>query len=247
MRKTKTLILVAVLCAGLSVPSICSGYSFNLWGSMTGAKTLALNPFLYGAIGPFDATLDLVAGYGVSDRLDVYADLAGLYYDGFGALSYSGSWVMPRFDLGANNILALSVGESFDSSTGAASFYLWPQYHFFWENDKFALEFNGGVNIPLDAPETSSALLFFAPVYKILDGTFHVFCEIDPSYIASGVDKGFDLTLLPGFWFGFGEEALHQFSIGVSVGGWWNDGKLNGRPSYTWNIWYWTTFSLGGE
>ena len=245
MKKALTIIAILFLMAGFSAQA--RAYSFSAYGSMTGAKTLAVNPFLYGAIGPFDARLDLVAGYGISDRFDCFANIAGLFYDGFGGFNYAGSWVMPRFDLGANNILALMAGEEYDPVTGAAGFYLYPQYHFFWENTRTAFEINGGVSIPLDAPETATAYLYFAPVLKIVDGTFHVFCELDSYYVAAGEEKGFNLAVMPGVWFGFGEEALHQFSVGLSISDWWNGGKLDGAPSLSWNIWYWTTFSLGGE
>jgi hypothetical protein len=236
---------VAIALLAATLPSSGSAYSFSAWGTMTGAKTLAVNPFLYSAVGPFDATLDLVAGYGITDKIDVFANIAGVYYDGYGKTSVYGSWIMPRYDLGGNNVVALMAVADYGEGADP-SFRIWPQYHFFWENDTFAAEINAGVDIPVAAPVESSVSVYLAPVWKIKDGTFHAYCELDPSYTSAGAEKGFDLAVLPGLWFGFGEEALHQFSLAASISGWWNDGDIaKGRPSYGVNLWYWTTFSLG--
>ncbi|MDD5067107.1 MAG: hypothetical protein PHF84_08685 [bacterium] len=231
--RTGFLILsAAVLCLLFSSRSVYP-YSYSAWGSMTGAKTFAVNPFFYGGFDPeFSLTTELVVGYGFSEVFDIYADLATL--DLTPDSGYGGSWVMPRYDLGGNNILALQIG--FYKEEGSTASYIVPQYHLYKDGEIFTWEINLGLNVPLD--DAGSSLLYgvVAPVWKIVPNTLNLFLEIDPSYQMGDADD-FILTLVPGLCLGFGNEGQHQFCLGFPV-----SDLTENEVSTTYAAWFWTSF-----
>jgi hypothetical protein len=208
-------------------------YSINAWGPMTGARTLALNPIFYGAFDPFDFTTDIVVSYGVSDNIDVFVDVATLTITP--DFSYTGSWVMGRYDFGGSNIIAAQLG--FYSYDGSTDPYLTPQYHFFREGDRFAWEINAGIEIPLTDAKNSSLFGIFAPVFKVIPDTLSVFVEVDPSY-QFGDFEDFILSIVPGLCIGFAENK-HQISVGLTI-----EDLTESEVGFSYAAWYWTSFSL---
>jgi hypothetical protein len=199
---------------------------------MTGEKTLALNPFLYGPItDELGLNVDAVFLYGFTPKMDMIANLSSLSV--IPEFGYGGSWIMPRVDLGKNNILGFQVG----MIGRGDGYYAVPQYHFFIENSKFAFEFNVGANFNFEALNMPSIYGIVAPVYKIFEGILHLYVEVDPSFIA-GVSDSFGLTVVPGLWLGLA-GGKHQFSAGIPLGGITSDAMTT-----SFACWYWTTFSL---
>jgi hypothetical protein len=208
-------------------------YSFSAWGSMTGDRTLALNPSFYGALSPFDLTTDLVFSYGFRDDVDVFVDIATLTVSP--DFDYAGSWVMGRCDLGGSNIIAAQLG--FVTGAGSTDWYLVPQYHFFKEGDRFAWEMNAGVEIPLTDVENSLVFGVFAPVFKAVPDTLSLFLEVNPSY-QLGDSKDFILEIVPGLCMGFADNN-HQISVGIPI-----SDLTENAVDFSFAAWYWTSFSL---
>jgi hypothetical protein len=230
MKKTFLVVVLLITCLGIRQGY---SYSYDCWGAMTGAKTLSVNPLFYGSsFDPFDLTADLVVTYGISDKFDLFVNLATLaVVPSFG---YSGSWLMPRVALNENNILALQIGVA---NGTPLVFNLFPQYHFFWENERIALELNAGYNFTFDAPDAGNVIVYAAPVYKIIPKRVALFCELDPAYsVGTGT---FTFTLMPGLCFGLGSEGEHQICVGISV-----SGIESGTVSAGYGIWYWKAFTL---
>jgi hypothetical protein len=228
---------ILIFCSASSV----FAYSFSAMNGMTGAKTFVINPCFTDPITPsFQSSLDPVIGYGFSDIFDVYADPVGLILCPWSG--YSASWIMPRMDLGGNNIVALQIGlQSEERAEGGRnnSFTLTPQYHFFRENDRTALEANLLLGIPWDTPEAMTISVIFAPVYKIIKDHMHVFLEVDPEYTLAGDEKGFEMSLQPGLWFGF-PDGMHQFCISASISDF-----IHNTPGFGINLWYCFAFKTG--
>jgi hypothetical protein len=226
-------IIIPVLALLLSFASVrgVQAYSYTAWGTMTGAKTLALNPFFYGPLeGDFALNADLAILYGFTPTFDIIANLASLTVTpDFG---YAGSYIMPRIDLGKNNIIGVQLG--MDSSF--APYNVVPQYHFFIENGKAAFELNVSANIPFSAPDSTILGAVVAPVYKFVPGKFHAFVEIDPSYTLGG---SFALNVVPGIWLGLA-EGKHQFCLSAPLTGVTSSDGMG----VTFGAWYWTTFTL---
>ncbi len=221
-------------------------YSFSAWTSMTGAKTLAVSPFFYfspiGSSGEdMDISMDAVVGYGVSDKADVFLNLASLNLKSEPG-SYGSSWIMPRYDFGNSNIGALQIGVTQDANNDLKTFF-GPHYHFFWENDKLAFELNAlwlSKNNPLSSNGDAYAFGCISPVYKAIPKKLYPYIEVDPSY-DFGDGLGFDFTLAPGLWVGI-PDTPHQFSISVPIGG-IKDSDVN----FGIYAWYWWSFSFGGK
>jgi hypothetical protein len=230
-------IMVGLLCAGSA-----SAYTYSAYTSMTGAKTLALNPFLY--LEDFSdraaSGADLVIAYGIRDNLDIYANLAGFYglNDIPDANPYYSSWIMPRIDFGKNNIAALQLGITLDDE-GTAQFYAGPQYHFCWENDVFALEANAmfySKNNPTTANPWAGAIV--GPVWKAVPEILFPYIEINPGYDFGddSADGTFDLTVAPGICIAI-PNTSHQFSISFPV-----SGLAAGEASVGFAGWCWISF-----
>ena len=218
----------------LTAVSGLQAYSYNAWGTMTGARTLAVNPFFWGSLkGGAGLTVDAVLLYGFTPRFDVIADIAEVNIAP--TAGYALSYLMPRFDLGKNNILALQLTAA---NSSPASFSITPQYHFFAENGRLAIEFNAGLTIPFSDLDGSSLYAVIAPVLKIAPGSLHLFLEVDPSYSAFDGSGASALNLVPGVWIGLA-GGRHQFSFGVPLGG-----VTSGSVGVGYALWYWTTFSL---
>ena len=232
-KMSASILFLFFVAAAMLLPRDASPYSYSAWGPMSGARTLSVNPLVYGPFYDFGLSTDLVVSYGFTDRFDIFVDLASL--DVAPEFGYAGSWVMPRVGLGENHVLGLQMG--FDS-VDPFSFYLAPQYHFFGENEKLALEFNLGVYVPFSEPETSEIYAVAVPVYKVKSDVFALYVEVDP-YYTFGADGGFGLNIVPGLWLGFGEEAAHQISFGLIL-----ESVTSGDLSLSYGFWYWTSFSL---
>ena len=231
MKKYSTLALGLLLC--LTAGTNLQAYSYDAWGTMTGARTLAVNPFFWGPLkGGQGLSMDMVLLYGFTARFDVIADVAELNL--LPRPGYALSYLMPRFDLGKNNILAIQFTAS---GIYPVSFSVTPQYHFFTESRGMAFEFNAGLSIPFSSPSSSSLYAVLAPVWKIVDGKVHLYLEIDPS-LAFGNPPSFGLNLVPGVWIGLA-GGKHQFSLGIPL-----YGVTSGNFAVGYAAWYWTTFSI---
>lgn len=244
MKFLRPLTIAALAAVTLSLGPRLHAYAYSPWTTMTGEKTIAVNPFFYStAFNPFTPTFDLVAWYGFAPNIDIAVNFATVGISGAG-VSYGGSWIMPRIDLGGNNILAMQAGISSVSPT--AAFFLTPQYHFFWENDNFAFEANAYLKIPL--PYTTLTVgAYIAPVLKIVNKFFYLFCEVDPAFSPENgaLPMSFGLGIVPGVTFLLA-DATHQICIGVPLG---NVVSVSGStvtagvtPGIS--VWYYTTFSL---
>lgn len=202
-------------------------YSFNLFNGMTGDGVLCITPTFSSALSSGTSVgLDMIASVGAGKNFDLVFDAAGL--DLYPQAKYLTAWLMPRFDFGYNNILAVQFG--FNNENPIA-FNVFPQYHFFYENDNFAFELNTGVNIPLSSPDVSDFRLLTAPVWKALKDVLYVFVEIDPSYTL-GTEGGFNLNINPGIWIGI-PGTPHQFCVTALI-----NNITSGAPEYGIGIWY---------
>ena len=73
----KQLILTSVLLIVFTVQVY--SYSFSAMNGMAGPGMLVINPVgAFPAMPTFEASADLVIGYGFTDRFDCFADLAGI-------------------------------------------------------------------------------------------------------------------------------------------------------------------------
>jgi len=177
---------------------------------MTGDGVVAFSPFVYApTLSPLSLYSDMVVSYEITANIDLFVNFATI---GFApAFGYSGSWIIPRIDLGANNIIAVQIGAN--PTNFGSTFYVAPQYHFFWENDSFAIEANLIAKFVAASIANPSFTFYAAPSLKFAGGIVDVYCEVVPAYTVGGA---FSFTVVPGLYFNM--EAGGQLSLGVGLG-----------------------------
>ena len=118
-------VLAGTIMAGLLCAGSVSAYTYSAYTAMTGAKTFAFNPFLYledFSIGRRRAQIWLLpTGYWTTW---IFMRIWRVSYGLHGIPDtnpYYGSWIMPRFDFGGNNIAALQVGVTLDATARRSS------------------------------------------------------------------------------------------------------------------------------
>ncbi|MFH0920656.1 MAG: hypothetical protein V1913_09860 [Fibrobacterota bacterium] len=232
MKRFSTAIALCLLSVSLAF-----GYCFTAWTTMTGAKTLAANPFFY--LEPLgsgmDLNADIVGGYGFTDNMDLFVNLASLNLKSDPG-AYGGSWLMPRYQIKENHILALQLG----ADANVEYFDIIPQYHYVMDRETWTLEVNALASFNTFDMGTPTFSACLAPVYKLSQDRFYPFLEVNPSY-ALGDNGGFDFNVAPGFWVGV-PETPHQFAVSVPLYG-IKDSDISAGIY----VWYWYSLSLGKE
>lgn len=141
--KLKSLILAVCVYA-----SSAFSYSYTAFPFMTGENTLALNPFLYfdgtGAVGH-----DIFLEYGIFANVDIWSQISMVRTKDGTSTDFS---AMLRYDLGKSNILAIR----------ASQWYVAPQYHLVWENDKFGFQANVAAQFASSTIKNRRSTLFSA-------------------------------------------------------------------------------------
>lgn len=226
MQTLRRIALSAALAFGLFLSQgKVHGYAFNPWTTITGDKTFAINPFFYTTFGSNSTTysMDMLFQTGLSSNVDIFVDVASLTFitgsasNGLNANdTFTGAWVMPRIDIGSGIVLGLNVGYT------PLGGYLQPEFHGFWEGDRFAFEATVKYQFLFNAPATGtttsltmSPQLFLAPVLKIVKDILNFYIEIDPSFsipTAKGSSFSGALNFVPGFWIALGGGS-HQLSV----------------------------------
>ena len=209
-------------------------YSFNAFNGMTGKGTVSLAPTISCPISPaFGTAVDLIGSYGFTPNFDLFADAADFSLAPQAGYAYS--WIMPRFEFLPGNILGLQLQLN---NSQPMSYGIAPQYHFFYENDGLALEFNGVFTYPVNNTNASPAVSgILAPVWKAVKDILYPFIEIDPSY-TFGNNSGFHLNIVPGFWIGI-PDTPHQFCLAFTL-----SDVTSGAVGYGVSFWYSVSFGL---
>jgi len=222
MKSLKMFGIISVVMISLFLVTVIGfSYAYNPWTGMTGDGTLAVNPFVYTTgLSPLGLNSTLVANYGITSSIDVFA---GADFTVVRNFSFNYGFIMPRMDLGGNNIVALQI----------ANTYVSPQYHYFFENDMMALEANAYVNIYYGALGNPDIGGYITGVYKLINNLVYVYLELDPKYT---IGTGFSLNVIPGLCLNMGNAG--QVCLGISLGGIYNGITPNI------NAWYWIPFNL---
>jgi hypothetical protein len=214
-------------------------YSFSANAGMNGAGVFSVGPTLTFSASPdviFNG--EVVAQYGFLPNFDVVAGLVNA--DLYPQAAYLGSWIMPRYEIFQNHILALGMSASYDRSLGSVSFALSPQYHFIYEGDRFAFEVNVIASIPLSDPAGITFSAVIAPVWKAIPDILAFYLEIDPEYAPNAADP-FTLMLVPGVDFLI-PDSPHEFNLGVILGD-----LFSGSPTFGIGFSYTLTIPLFAE
>lgn len=223
MSRISKMMVVALIALGAVVLTTETGnaYSYGAWVGMTGANTIAWNPFLSGSLDGESLTdWENLVEFGVSDYADIFLSLS------------ADPWGMVRYDLSKGNNVGI-VGLYLDSGSAGL------QYHMITAlADIFTLEANVSVSVPYMGADSFGNMSFGAIIAPVLTFTEKMafYCEIDPSFTL-GEEGGFDLTLVPGLWFSLGNGEL---SVGFPIGG-----LTGGDVSVSYGAWYWIPFSCG--
>jgi hypothetical protein len=214
-------LFVMVVCLSMGTFVLASkahSYSYNAWVGMTGADTIAVNPFLSGALTPDPMSytdFEMMLEWGFSDKMDFF-------------YNFTGNWGMIRYDFSGKDLAIVGVQAGAD--------YLSLQYHLIYDElDMFAIEANVALTFPygamLDAMEIGAVI---APVLKLPFGV-SVYLEINPVY-TFGDDGGFGLELVPGLCFDIGDA---QLSVGLPLG----DILSENGISVSYGAWLWIPFN----
>jgi hypothetical protein len=242
MRRSIRNNILSVLLTVVAVALPAKGWSFgyNPWTTMTGEKTLAINPFVYNntSLVPFTLSADLVAWYGISPKVDVAVNLSTLNI--LTPFSWGGFWVMPRVELAPNNILGITLGY-----TGSA-FAIKPEYHLIIYPEKGIFKFEGNLRVPITVGAASGATLdiqaVLVPILEFAKNKFAFFVEVNPYVKIVGVPRvDFSLPINPGVWFGFA-EAKHQIALALTGIG--LSGGVFGAPALGLGVSYYTTVAF---
>lgn len=239
MRRTirNNLLSIALTVAAVALPAKGFSFGYNPWTTMTGEKTLAINPFVYNTttISPFTLSADLVAWYGISAKVDVAVNFSTLNI--LTPFSWGGFWVMPRYEVAPNNILALTVGY-----TGSA-LSLKPEYDLIVYPEKGIFKFEANLRLPITVGPATGATLdvqaVLVPILEFAKNKFAFFVEVNP-YVNIVPAVALTVPINPGIWIAFA-EAKHQFSLaftGIALSG----GKFGVSPGL--GLSYYTTVAF---
>lgn len=184
-------LVLMVLCAALllSTPGITHTYSHNAWVGMTGARTLAVNPFYnIDLSAPYGSTFLAKFDYGFTDQADIFIDVTS-------------RWIMPRYDLSGNNLLIAGLYLPTGSGPGI-------QLHGIYdEMENFAIEYNLALSTAAWDFSSPDLKLIVAPTLKL--GDFGIWVEADLNSIISS----FDFDMGAGIYINAGDN---QISLGVN-------------------------------
>lgn len=221
--KLKAVIMVkSLLLICLSVSTIFS-YSYTAIGSMAGDKTFVLNPYLYfdgsGAVGE-----DIYLVYGMTANTDIWSHISMVKTATGTTVDFS---AMVRYDLGKNNIVVLR----------GSQWYVSPQYHFLWENNRFGFQANAAVQVAYDYYKEPAIYAVLSPIVKLFKG-IDVFIEFNPGYYmhdgdyanSSVREKGFEFDLTGGIGFPIGRTS---FSLSCPIY------NVRTNPTPTFGMWWW--------
>lgn len=186
--------LAVLLCLFFS--SSVFAYSYSCFPIMSGKNTFVLNPYVYGSFESKNVSTDLIAVLSPFDKLDIWADVGSLTFDSK-AIGYNTWWVMPRFAITANHIVALMSNDVFTSL----------QYHgVFFENKRFFVQNNSGIDFVYEVPRDLNVWTILSPGLKISFGD--VYCDVGISSLAGETF----VKLVPGLGLSIKDNL---FSIGV--------------------------------
>ena len=228
MKVLRNALVLTVLVLGtvMMVSNKAEAYSYNAWVGLTGDKTIAINPFMYGNItpGPFSAAFENVIGIGIGSMMDFMISIGAT------------PWGMLRFGLGdPNQIVAIKATAGFgDTNSGTGTFG--PHYHgTFTLSESFLLEANIWADLSYKKIGNMTFTAVIAPVVKFdKDASVAAFLEIDPILAVVDGTSAFSMNIVPGLAFMNG-----TFSIGVSIN---NVTGTNITLGY--GAWIWVPFTL---
>ncbi|MBL8026008.1 MAG: hypothetical protein JNL74_06340 [Fibrobacteres bacterium] len=225
--RTKLIGLLVLVASSLSF-----SYTYTNWTTMTGAKTIAVAPTIWGGAidGLGSSTLDLNTAFGFGDKVDVVLNLSK--FEPLSDFTWAGIEVMPRYALTDNFVLALKLGTDFEALE------LSPQIHLCKELDKIVLELNAAIDLST-ASDFKEGYIWASHgvVYKMIPDIFYPFIEFNP-YVSYGYfETEVNFSIDPGFWFGV-KDTPHQFSLSLPISGF----KSGETISVGLNAWYWWSF-----
>ncbi len=216
----KKIIFISVLIGAMLImaisPNTANAVASSSWVEMTGSGKVAITPTFYIPTSFDSVTLDIVGGYGISDNIDLQANLSTITFSSSG-VEWGGAWIMPRYDFGQlsildYNIIALELGYSSESSEFFGSI----QYHTMLNilPNTIFIELNLLASL-------SSFSSIIALVLKPLE-FLSLYVEFDPSISYSGdfsykVIPGIDINLGSG-----GEINLGYDLISSQIVGWYS-------------------------
>jgi hypothetical protein len=207
MKFLRRMVLGTAVMAGMIMmtPQLGRAYSYNAWVGMTGAKTVAVNPFYSVGIGKgttYQGSFVGALDYGFSDKADIFID-------------FTDGWLMPRYDLSGDNlaIVGLMLGSA------ASGFGPGLQLHGIYDKAKmFAIEYNLDLSTAGWDFSGINMNAIVAPTLKL--GNFGVWVEGD----FNGLISGFGFDMGAGIYVNVGDD---QISLGVNsilgspnIGGW---------------------------
>ena len=206
------LLAIVLTLAAVAVPAKGWSYGYNPWTTMTGEKTLAINPFVYNTttLSPFTLSADLIAWYGLSAKVDVAVNFSTLNI--LTPFSWGGFWLMPRVEIAPNNILGLTVGY-----TGSA-LALKPEYDLIIYPEKGIFKFEANLRVPITVGAATGATLdvqaVLVPILEFVKNKFAFFVEVNP-YVNIVPTAALPVPINPGLWFGFA-DAKHQIMLALT-------------------------------
>jgi hypothetical protein len=151
MKRIGKVSVVAAIGAMSLTAAVESGhaYSYSAWVGMTGANTIAINPFFGGDFaGNVFSQADVVLEYGISDYADIFTSITG--------------WGMVRYDFSKGNNVGIGALYLDSEKLGL-------QYHMIKSfADIFTLEANVDVYMPYaDMIGTMNFSAYIAPVVTL--------------------------------------------------------------------------------
>ncbi len=185
----KVSVVTAIFAAFMMLsPSQISAYSYGAWVGMTGAKTVAVNPFYSVSLSaPYAGAVTSKFDYGFSDTADIMVDV-------------SDGWIMPRYDFTGGKSLLIG-GLMLGNAPGV-------QLHGIYDDQSlWAVEYNLAYSTSTWDFSGSDLSAIVAPTLKL--GDFGVWVEGDVNTILTKL--GFDMGA--GIYINAGDN---QISIGVN-------------------------------
>lgn len=219
----------------LSLPATALAGPLNPWGTATGDKTLAINPYMY-IMPDGEITPTLYASVGIGDKFDIYAGIGtSMRFNNTDNIFSPGAIeLFPRYFVTENVGFALHA----IYVPGEVDAVLGPEVHAAWSVGRFAFTGNLGWHpmIGQSGFDAGGLYAIIAPEIYIVPDRLSFYLEVDPGL--SLVDPEFDMTLVPGFGVVLDEAGAHSLSLGVQVPVAMDPGPVSV------GLWYGTSFGL---
>jgi hypothetical protein len=227
------------LVAASFVSTEAAAYPLNPWGSLVGAKTVSLTPYVYTSPGPVVSPY-VYGGVGLGKSFDFYAGTAMNFAPASaGGTTFGSVELIPRYFIGGQ----VGISPHIFWYPGSDQLVVAPEVHYGGVFDKFGITANAGwrpnMTYAKGAGSMDAGTVFAVVAPEVfVSKRFALYTEVHEYF--SAVDSSNSNMLVPGVWFAVDPNMMHSFSVAAQIG----LPNAAAETSVSGGMWYSTSFGL---